>query len=246
MDEDGRRRSAVPVSDQDLPAKRACRIAPVIDAKQLRCAFIANFKTMVDDLQPEELLPMCQSRKVLSPQESDEIVAEKTREAKNNRLLSIIHRKSNANPAVLNDFIEVLEDLNPPVSCYYGHIIEGLRSQHPPSSSEFPVNYMEELHILQAKLQMLYQVICTSVDVTHILPELVSKEVITMSQNEEVRTEATHEQRASSLLRMVHHSDASRLACFFEVLRNSDELPDKLQVADLLGHRCQLTQSELY
>ena len=232
------------------PAKRAC-IAPDTNAKQLRSAFIANFKVMVDDLQPEELLPTCLSRKVLSPQESEEVVAEKTREAKNNRLLSIIHRKSNANAAVLNDFVEVLEELNPSDSRYFGHIIDGLRSKHPPcSSSEFPVHYnAEELYsLLQARLQTLYQVIFTSVDVIHILPELVSSGVITMSQNEEVRTGTTREQRASSLLNMMRSSDASRLDCFFRVIRNSDELPDKLQVADLLGQQpqAQLTQSELH
>ena len=241
MDEGNRKRFAEQ-GEPGLPRKRVCRES---DVQQKRQAFIANFKALVDDLNPQELLPGCLSRRILSPEEVEEVNVEKTRQAKNNRLLCTIYRKANANADVLVHFTGVLEDVNADSGCLE-HIIEGLYSQRPTSSRELPCAvYTGTADSLQAVLQTLYQVICSSVDVTHILPDLISKEVITVAQNEDVRTGPTSEQRAASLLNMVRYCDPARLYAFFGVLQSSNQLPQMLAVADLLKQQPQQSPCKL-
>lgn len=232
MEECKRKRCAEQENESGL-SKRVCREA---DVQQQRHAFIATFKAMVDDLEAQELLPGCISRRILSPEEVDEVSAEKTRQTRNNRLLCTIYRKANVNAEVLVHFTGVLEDVDTGSGCLQ-HIIEGLRSQRPTPSGESP--YVGTEDSLQAVLQTLYQVICSSVDVTHILPELISKEVITVAQNEEVRTGKTLEERAASLLNMVRYCDPARLYAFFGVLLSSNQLPQQLAVVDLLNQQPQ-------
>lgn len=74
----------------------------------------------------------------------------------------------------------------------------------------------------QALLQMMYTTICASVDAKHILPELISKEVITVTQSEKVHNGTPSEQRTSSLLNMFHYSSEAKLRSLFEVLQDSN------------------------
>lgn len=236
MDEGGKRkRLSEQVSDLDLPPKRARSVSSDFDAQQMRHAFIGSFKMMVDDLSCEELIPRCISCEILSPQEADEVIRfePKTTQAKNYRLLCTIHRKASADPGVLALFKGVLEEMNAETgaSGCLEHIIRGLCSRRPaPTCSSESEDYGH----LQSVLQTMYTTICSSVDAAHILPELISRKVVTVEQSEEVISGSTSERRTASLLNMLRYCDRAKLRAVFEVLQNSNQIPPMLQVADLL------------
>lgn len=77
-------------------------------------------------------------------------------------------------------------------------------------------------------------VICSSVDAKHILPDLISKEVITVSQSEQVYSGSTSKQRTALLLNMIRYCSGAELHNFFQVLQITKQIPETLNVADLL------------
>ena len=203
------------------------------DMDGVRHAFIENFKTMVDDLNPRELLPWCIQCETLSQQEIDEVSAKETRYDKNFHLLCTIYRRANANVGVLIQFREILGNINAESGCL-DHIIEGLHCQRPviTSSTECHAGDVGLSH-WHALLQTMHSVICSSVDARHILPELISKEVITVTQGGEVYNGITSEQRTTLLLTIVRYCGGAKLRDFFEVLWKSNQIPQTLKVADL-------------
>ena len=200
----------------------------------LRDAFIGSFKMMVIDLNPTQLLPWCIRDEIISPQEADEVSAKETRQDKNYHLLCTIHRKSNADVRVLDRFRIVLETINtePGSSGCLQHIIDGLNSQRLSLSESGCVT--EDSGHWQALLETMYATICASVDAKHILPHLISKEVITVTQSEEVYNETTSERRNASLLSMVHYSSGAKIRGLFEVLQDLNQIPQTLTVAELV------------
>ena len=170
-----------------------------------RRSFVGCFKAMAEDLNPNELLPWCVQRGILSPQEMEEITVKETRLDKNLYFLCVIHRKATVDVDVLDKFTEILTSIN--TSSMAGcldHIIEGLKAT--PSvlirenNREQP---SEDIHHWYELLRVLYPTICASVDIKHILPELISEEVITVTQCEEVLSVNVREQRTALLLNML-------------------------------------------
>ena len=188
---------------------------------------------MVDDLDTSELLPWCMQTEILSPLEVDEVTAKETRHGKNFHLLCVIHRKANADLNVLGRFRQMLIEINAK-SGSLNHIIEGLCSQvliNVSSSGECGAGDVGHWHAL---LQTMHPVICSSVDARHILPELISKEVITVMQGGEVYNGTTSEQRTGLLLNMIRYCNGTEIRNFFEVLQTKKQIPRTLEVADLL------------
>ena len=208
----------------------------------LRHAFVVNFKTMVDDLDTSELLLWCVQLEILSLPEMNEMMVKETRFDKNFHFLCIIYRKANADPGVLNRFKDILITINTK-SGYLNtlnHIIERL-GRVPvntdltcTSVSETDTNDVGHWHAL---LQTMESVICSSVDAKHILPDLISREVITVSQSEQVYSGTTSEMRTTLLLKMIRYCSGTELRNFFEVLQISKQIPQTLNVADLLKQR---------
>lgn len=220
---------------ENRPAAHKCFRQDESDSSyDARRSFICCFKTMVDDLNPTELLPWCMQSEILSPEEVDEITAKETRRDKNFHLLCTIHRKANANLGVLGQFREILAGINAKSGCLQ-HIIEGLCSQQTQTMAvSTEPGDMEDVGHWHAVLHTMHTVICSSVDAKHILPELISKEVVTVTQSEEVHNGATSEQRTALLLNMVRYCRGAKLHSFFQVLQNSNKIPQTLKVADLL------------
>lgn len=213
------------------------------DVDGVRHAFIESFKKMVDDLNPRELLPWCIQYGILSLQEIDEVSAKETRYDKIFHLLCTIYRNANANVGVLTQFREILGKIHAELGCLE-HIIKGLHSQRPLviGSTESHADSDVSLSHWHALLQTMHLVICSSVDARHILPELISKEVITVTQSEEVYNGATSEQRTTLLVNMVRYCNGVKLRDFFDVLWKSSHIPRTLKVIDLLKpthwHQC--------
>ena len=187
---------------------------------QLRRAFIHNFKAMADNLSVTEILPELISKELVTTKEADEVKGEKTKARKNYRLLCTVYRKANADETRLVEFREALEKVNrDEPGCRLEHIIEGIRHDHPaPSTTEAVDSDLNQM------LQINYRLIQCSVDAQHILPELISREVITVAQSEQVFSEATSETRTTCLLNLMESSDGNLCGTFFEVLESSEKL----------------------
>ena len=192
-----------------------------LDLGQLRRAFIHNFKAMADDLSVKEILPELLSRELVTLLEADEVNSENTKARKRFRLLCIIHRKANADEQRLAEFLEALESVNSAdPGCRLEHIIEGISSDHSTPSTRGPVADYSYLHEM---LQMNYRLIQCSVDAQHFLPELISREVITVEQSQQVFSETTSEARTTCLLNLMESSN-DLCSTVFEVLESTETL----------------------
>ena len=206
MEDDGKRKrpaSAVAdlVNDQ-LDSRIQKRSRLDVQAQE---AFIGNFKVMTEDLSVKELLPELLKREILSHIEADEVMSKDTRRDQNYRLLCTIHRKACANPGLLVAFREALESINiSEPGCSLEHIIKGLCCS---DQVLFTTNHSTQI-----------EEVLHSMDARHILPELISRRVITVEESEEVNSIKTTELRNGRLFDIVVHS--GKFSTFLEVLES--------------------------
>lgn len=212
-----------------------------------RHAFIHSFKMMTTDLEAIELTPYCIQDEILSQQEANEVRAKETSQDRNFHLLCTIHRKANADISVITRFRKILENINDESGeCRrLEHIIKGLKNQQPALNSLCQVDAEDSGH-WHAVLQTMYGIICSSVDAKQILPDLISKEVITVAQSEAVCSATTSEQRTALLLNMVRYSNGAKICSLFDVLQSSTQRLQTLTTDQLLKQPIQKTNCKLY
>lgn len=251
MDSRGIKRPAEVTNSLALPENRT-RGETVCDSldhdpESVRRAFIHSFKMMTTDLDPSpSLLSSCIQDEILSQQEADEVLVKGTPQDKNFHLLCTIYRKANATISVITRFRKILEKINDESGdcCCLEHIIEGLKKKCPDTTSSSQIDAEDPNH-WHAVLQTMYGMICSSVDAKHILPDLISREVITVVQCEAVCSATTSEQRTALLLNMIRYCSGATICSLFDVLQSSAMIPQTLTMAQLLKQPAQKANCKL-
>ena len=203
-------------------------ISTLVDSERLDHAFIACYADMVSDLNFKELAPGLLSRGVLSFAEKEEVESEKTSANQNDRLLCIINRKAIANPSLLQRFVEALQSINQPGGQCLDHIIQHLESDCSGGTSIASGEQAEccasdEVYTLNWRTESILE---QTLDVTHVLPHLVSLRVITVTENERIRSEGTiRQERVRMLIDVVRSRGSDEVGIFFTVLQRQRILP---------------------
>lgn len=175
---------------------------------------------MIDVLNAVELLPECITRELVSFDEKASIASEKTILSQNDALLSLIYRKSYSDPTIMQRFVEMLEDLKD--SLHLTHVIEGLRTEVLENDKfEMTAGPMDEMHcrVLRAS----EAAILKTLDVSHLLPSLITEGVVSIEENESIRSFRTRQEMVSQLIDVIFKRGSPTFKKFVEVLVDSTD-----------------------
>ena len=188
--------------------------------ERLRCSFRASYKLMIDVLNAVELLPECITRELVSFDEKASIASEKTILSQNDALLSLIYRKSYSDSTIMQRFVEMLEELKD--SLHLSHVIKGLRAEVLEKDKfDMTAGPMDEMNcrVLRASEAAIGE----TLDVSHLLPSLITEGVVSIEENESIRSFRTRQEMVSQLIDIILKRGSSTFERFIDVLVYSSD-----------------------
>jgi hypothetical protein len=156
---------------------------------ELRCAFLANHHILVKRLDVEALLPDCISCGLLTLDEQQLVSHEVTATQKTDRFLTIIHRRGRQNTGVFDELFKLLSDENVTAGQLLDDVVVQIRadSVDPNIQSRFTILNEQSYGNQPFSLQSIEDKIKT-LAVNEILPQLISRGVVSMQENEMIRS----------------------------------------------------------
>ena len=160
---------------------------------ELRCAFLANHHILIKKLDVEDLLPDCVSRGLLTLDEQELILHEATASQKTDRFLTIIHRRGQQNTGVFDELLKLLSDEDVTSGQLLDDVLIQIRtdSVDPEIQARF-VNQQRCGGDQPLSLQSIEDKIVNTLTVNEILPQLISRGVVSMQENELVRSASVY------------------------------------------------------
>lgn len=158
---------------------------------KLRCAFLANHHILVKRLDVETLLPDCISRGLLTLDEQEVVLHEVTSSQKTDRFLTIIHRRGRQNADIFDELLKILsdEDVTP------GQLLDDVLAQIRADSADANIQARfsacdneQRCGDQRLSLQRIEEKIVETLAVNEILPQLISRGVVSMQENEIIRS----------------------------------------------------------
>lgn len=176
---------------------------------------------MIDALNAGEILPECITRNLVSFDEKASIASEKTIHSQNDALLSLIYRKSYSDPTIMQQFVEMLEELKD--SLCLPHVIEGLRTEvlEEDKFDMTAAGPIDEMHyrVLRASESAIGE----TLDVLHLLPSLITEGIVSIEENESIRTFHTRQEMVSQLIDVILKRGSPTFKRFIDVLVYSSD-----------------------
>lgn len=154
----------------------------------LRCGFLANHHVLVKKLDIEALLPDCVSHGLLTLDEQELISHEAISSQKTDRFLTIIHRRGQHNTDVFNELLKLLSDED----VTSGQLLDDVLIQIRKDSVDpnIQARFFKEQKSGDQPLspQSIEDKIVKTLSVNEILPQLISHGVVSMQENELIRS----------------------------------------------------------
>ena len=177
---------------------------------------------MIDALNAGEILPECITRNLVSFDEKASIASEKTIHSQNDALLSLIYRKSYSDPTIMQRFVEMLEELKDSLHLDT-RVIEGLHTEvlEEDKFDMTPAGPMDEMHyrVLRASESAIGE----TLDVLHLLPSLITEGIVSIEENESIRTFHTRQEMVSQLIDVIFKRGSPTFKRFIDVLVYSSD-----------------------
>ena len=178
-------------------------------------AFTVNYKTMVDDLNPEDVMIKCLSEGLLSMEEKDEVDCQGTKYQKNDKLLTLMYKKVCCNSSLFTTFTKVLSHCE-----NSEHIVQNLSKVkdfnydtdiiHKLAINKMKRIYKRTFHYAERKVNNL------SID--SLIPALVSAGVLDMDTKEVIKSESRH--KARKLVSCIYEKGFEAYSKFILILLN--------------------------
>ena len=177
---------------------------------------------MIDALNAGEILPECITRNLVSFDEKASIASEKTIHSQNDALLSLIYRKSYSDPTIMQRFAEMLEELKDSLHLDT-RVIEGLHTEVL-EEDKFDITAagpMDEMHyrVLRASESAIGE----TLDVLHLLPSLITEGIVSIEENESIKTFHTRQEMVSQLIDVILKRGPPTFRRFIDVLVYSSD-----------------------
>ena len=156
---------------------------------ELRCAFLANHHILVKRLDVEALLPDCISRGLLTLDEQELVSHEVTTSQRTDRFLAIIHRRGQQSTGIFNELLKLLSDEDVTSGQLLDDVLIQIRadSVDPNIQARFSIN--EQMCGDQPlSPRSIEDKIVKTLVVNEILPQLISHGVVSMQENEIIRS----------------------------------------------------------
>ena len=157
---------------------------------ELRCAFLANHHILVKRLDVEALLPDCISRGLLTLDEQELISHEVTSSQKTDRFLTIIHRRGQQRTGIFDELLKLLYDEDVTSGQLFDDVLIQIRADavDPNIQARFSVNEQRWCGDQPLSPQTIEDKIVKTLAVNEILPQLISRGVVSMQENEIIRS----------------------------------------------------------
>ena len=157
---------------------------------KLRCAFLANHHMLIKKLDTEALLPDCISRGLVTLDEQELISHEATGSQKTDRLLTIIHRRGQLNLDVFDKLLELLSDRDVTSGQLLDKVVKQIRADS--VDPEVQARFTNELDgDKPLYLCSIEDKIIKTLTVNEVLPQLISNGVVSIQENELIRSVST-------------------------------------------------------
>lgn len=197
-----------------------CVHAQTMDELDWKKSFTKNYKTMVDDLNTEEIVYLCLSKTLLSMEEKAEVDHQGTTCKKNDKLLTLMYKKFCCNSSLFTSFIEVLNS-----SQNSEHIVQNLLkvnyfncdTPHKLAINKMRNNYRKTYHYAECKVNHL--------NIDNLMPALVSAGVLDMDAKEAIENE--HEHKAKMLVSCIYEQGFESYSKFIVILLNFESNAEK-------------------
>ena len=150
-------------------------------------AFTANYKTLVDDLNIDDVMPECLSAGLLSMKEKAEVDSKSTNYQKNDKFLTILYHKFCCNPSLFASFTKALS------GCQNSkHLVQNINRDESDCIHKFAINKMKSIyrktfHYVECKVNHL--------NIENLIPALVSTGVLDMDAKETIKNESEDKAR---------------------------------------------------
>ena len=194
-------------------------------ADQLNYAFTVKYAWLMKNLPADEIfLGECFSKKLISQPEQELILSEATNFRRVNRLLLILHRRSRGDKSVFPRLMELLVEFNKEEG---GRVLKHVLTALEQSASEAatsPLTYSSgDLDERERELLLANEeVIISSLDTEQVLPELVSRLVVSVEEGDAVTSSGvTEEERAKTLVDTIKSRGKEAYDKFVAVLQDS-------------------------
>ena len=202
---------------------------------RLRAGLIRSFKLLVDRLDPADILPGCVQRRILPLSEMERLRCE-TRAEGMMRLLGKLYRQSFVDPSTLEEFVDVLAEQDSRDSGYrYSDVIETIAQTQPDGPSYRCIPFSEtDIAVFDCTRRVAENCL----EPHPILPELVSKGVITPETCDEVLRQSSRSAQMHHLMHVIRERGILAFKLFAKVLLSCEDRLAK-GVGDII-HKCLL------
>ena len=183
-----------------------------MDELDWKKAFTTNYKTLVDDLNTDDVIPACLSARLLSMEEKAEVACKDTEYHKNDKFLTIMYQKFCCNPSLFASFSKILSN------CQHSkHLVQNFSkvdSDDCDYMHKFAIDrmrniYRKTFHYMERKVNQL--------NIDHLIPELVSTGVLDMDTKEMIKNESEHKAR-KMLLNYIYEKGFKGYSKFIVIL----------------------------
>ena len=199
---------------------------------QLKRAFLACHKVLVQRIEPTGLMIDLIPKGIISTLERDIISKEVVPGLMTDKLLTLLHKKAAFDPNVYGAFLSTMDEEDTLIE-----VAEEVRAKAAQSAGDGEVTdytykqaVMTEAH--SATLLAHEDTIVAGMSVGDILPELVSSGVVSPEENENIREGESSTEQAKRLLKVVRLRGSPGFLKFRDALLNSE---NQQQLGSLLS-----------
>lgn len=191
-------------------------------ADQLKQAFTANHALLLKNLPADDIfLSLCYSEKLITSSEQELLLAEATNFRRVNKLLLTLHRHSVSDKTVFPRLLKVLEGYNKDEGgLVLKHVLSALEQSASRATSPFTYTSGVLNERTRALLLAKEAVMISSLDTEQVLPELVSRGVLSLEENNAISNPTlTSEERARRLVDILYTRGQEAFNKFVAVLQ---------------------------
>ena len=200
-----------------------------MEGSALFYAFLAYHDELVKRLEPKGLFPVLVTENIITLDEKEEIEHKVTSPCKVDKLLDVVHGKGSCDGSIYERFLGVLREAGTTCGQPLGDIAQGIleKSREEGIEKRFahalgdPALRKHELDIVQC------------LDVKEVLPCLVGAGVMSLKQNEEVRSGRTRIDRASTLVHILFDKGTFGFEEFVKALHQSESYKNLGSLLDM-------------
>lgn len=185
-------------------------------------AFTANHSRLVRKLTAFEVIESCYTNGLITLSEKGEIETYKTDLVQLSKLFGIFHRRYFSDRGIFQKVFRVLKEVNDEEGGYIDHVIYAIEETLNSSSNVPSVSHGLLSQGDRARLQSNEATILTTLDVSQIIPDLISEGVISFEESFSIENESDFKKRVQKFLQILSSRSSEIYQKFISILMETE------------------------